>query len=622
LKPASSLLSSTKPDPFVLRGDNFENATLHGEFTPTTGLAVESVDAETTDSIHRVQISQTIRAIPLLLLFHGSAALSIHNLSGFTAGFGLTNIWHAAVFLTGVGFASIFVLWRMGRLHDKPEKVLRALELLCLLLGLVWATPAATAVYLNDATHIFPVAGICLAILGIAVASLVRVPTGATVFVALVTAALARSLYLTVAEYNVMSAIICAIYGMVLIGITVNSHMDFLRRSRAEIEVQRQNDVIKLLLNDFERDARDWLWETDADGRLTYFSPRFAEMLGENAEHLRLRPLRHLMVDHSEEDQWRKLDAAMADEAPISNMDIALRIADKDAFWQISARPLRDSRGRFNGYRGVCRDVTASLEGQRRIETAMETSERANAAKSQFLAVMSHELRTPINAIVGFSELLARDTAGTLPAKSRVEFANSVLEGARHLQSLINDILDATRIERGTLQLNEQENDAAELVEVAIKLCRDQAEKANISIIGRLLDGVDLRGDATRLKQVIINLLTNAIKFSPSGGIINIDMSRSPEGQFFLTIKDAGIGISKADMERIFEPFVQAESGMARRFAGVGLGLPIARRIARLHDGDVTLESTTGAGTTANFILPRQRVRWTQTKQQPAQNVA
>jgi signal transduction histidine kinase len=131
-----------------------------------------------------------------------------------------------------------------------------------------------------------------------------------------------------------------------------------------------------------------------------------------------------------------------------------------------------------------------------------------------------------------------------------------------------------------------------------------------------------LRGDATRLKQVIINLLTNAIKFSPSGGIINIDMSRSPEGQFFLTIKDAGIGISKADMERIFEPFVQAESGMARRFAGVGLGLPIARRIARLHDGDVTLESTTGAGTTANFILPRQRVRWTQTKQQPAQNVA
>ena len=252
----------------------------------------------------------------------------------------------------------------------------------------------------------------------------------------------------------------------------------------------------------------------------------------------------------------------------------------------------------------------------------MEASERASAAKSQFLAVMSHELRTPINSIVGFSELLAQDRDGGLAPATRKEFATTIMESARHLQLLINDLLDATRMERGTLTLNEQPTDAAEIVEIAIKLSHDQAKTADVSIVARLVDDVTLTGDVTRLKQVIINLLVNAIKFSPPKGIINVEMLRTQGGGLDVAIKDAGIGIAPQDLDRVFDPFVQVESGLARRYGGVGLGLPIARRIARLHDGDVVLDSTPGAGTIARLVLPPKRVAWPKAKPETAKHVA
>jgi PAS domain S-box-containing protein len=599
LTTAPSGTSGLRPEPQQQAALDMDTVDLNGDFTPSSGLSLDRADTEAADSIHRVQVAQTVRAIPLLLLFHAAAAMSLQNLGNFQTSFMLINIWHGFASAVGAAFAVCFFMWRLGHWHQQPEKVLRGLELLSFFLGLVWAVPIATVVELALPASVVPVAGITLAMLGIGVVSLIRVPTGAVVFLAL-------------PSNQGMAALLCIIYCLVLVGVTLNSHMDFRRRATAEIEVKRQNDVIRLLLNDFERDARDWLWETDREGRLTYVSPRLAQVLQIEAEALRWRPFRHVLADHTSNEEWRRLEEAMATELPVANLQIELELQGRPVFWQLTAHPLRDRANRHCGYRGVCRDVTATQEAQRRIEAAMEISERASAAKSQFLAVMSHELRTPINAIVGFSELIARDKDGSLPPASRREFAETILESSRHLQALIGDLLDVTRIERGTFKLIEQQVDAAELVEVAIKLCREQAEKIGISIVARLTDGIVLDVDMTRTKQVIINLLTNAIKFSTQGGIVNVEMQRGTSGRFVLAIKDAGIGISEQDIERVFDPFVQADSGLARRYGGVGLGLPIARRIARLHDGDVTLESTEGAGTTASLILPQRRVTWPQ----------
>ena len=126
------------------------------------------------------------------------------------------------------------------------------------------------------------------------------------------------------------------------------------------------------------------------------------------------------------------------------------------------------------------------------------------------------------------------------------------------------------------------------------------------------MDNIGITGDVTRLKQVFLNLLTNAIKFTPAGGIVNVDMERSPQGQLILAVRDAGIGIAQSDIERVFDPFFQAENSSSRRYGGMGLGLAIARKIARLHGGDVTLASEPGAGTTASLILPASRIHWPQ----------
>jgi PAS domain S-box-containing protein len=597
-------------------------ASAVGDYTPASGLISGEGDLQSTDSIHRVQVSQIVSAIPLFLLFHASAAVCIFSLTAAVANPLFVGLWAGAVFLVGLALAAVFIFWRRNHWHQRPERVLRGLEFVCLFLGFVWATPVAAALYMDQGKLLFPIIGLALAVLGIASTSLMRVPTGAIIFVAMVSATVASALYRSVDDYNFLATMVCVIYGLVLVGITINSHLDFLRRSHAEIEVQRQNEVVKLLLNDFERDAQDWLWETDAEGRLTYFSPRFAEVLNEKPQFLQLRPLRNIFADHALNEDWRKLDHAMADEEVISNLVLSLRVANKSVVWQITARPLRDGRGKFAGYRGVSRDITAASEAKSRIELAMDTSERASSAKTQFLAVMSHELRTPINSIVGFAELLSREKNDNLQQKTRVEFAETILESANQLQDLVNNILDTTRMERGTMQLTEQDVDAAELVEISIKQCRSQAERGNISIVGRLTDAVLLHGDVNRLKQVMVNLLINAIKFSPANGIINVEMQKGREGQFVLAIKDAGIGIAAQDLERMFEPFEQADGNLGRRFSGAGLGLPISRRIARMHDGDVTLESVPGAGTTAHLVLPKRRVTWSSVLPSDVQNVA
>jgi signal transduction histidine kinase len=235
---------------------------------------------------------------------------------------------------------------------------------------------------------------------------------------------------------------------------------------------------------------------------------------------------------------------------------------------------------------------------------------------------MSHELRTPLNSIVGFSEILSSRNEETLATEVRLDYAKTILNSSKHLQTLITDILDATRIENGTIALIEQDFDAAELVEIVAKMCRDQAEKADVTLVAKLMDGIEIRADITRTKQVILNLLTNAIKFSLAGGVVNLELVRLRDDRLAIVVRDGGIGIKSEDVSRIFEPFVQAEDGMSRRFAGIGLGLSIARKIARLHGGDVTLESQFGVGTTARFELPPSRVNWPVTPSKPQPGVA
>jgi hypothetical protein len=224
-----------------------------GEESSSTSLVLKGLEGEAAESVYRIQVEQTVRAIPLLLLFHAVATISLQSLAKFQVLDMLVSIWHFMATLVGVALATFYVLWRNGRFHSKPERMLHGLEVVSLMLGLVWAIPIAAVVQLGQEDSIVPVAGVTIAILGIGVVSLMRAPAGAVVFLSLVTAALARSLYMALDNHQVLATLLCAIYCLVLIGVTLNSHMDFSRRTKAEVEVKRQNDVIRLLLHDFEK---------------------------------------------------------------------------------------------------------------------------------------------------------------------------------------------------------------------------------------------------------------------------------------------------------------------------------------------------------------------------------
>jgi PAS domain S-box-containing protein len=594
-------------DPVLETGINTGEAHANLKGMPRHGSA-----AKLSRDVRRVQIAQTVRAIPLLVLFHASAGLCLSELIQPVLPVGMLQALQVAAVLVGIGFAAVFFGWRLGHWQNRPNAIMQTLNGLSLALGLVWGVPAAFAAQFNDPGAAFPVLGLCLCMTGVGALSLIRLPAGAIVFIALVTAAMARSFFWSLQQHQGLAALVVTIYGLALAAIVLINQRDFLYRTAAEIENARQKQVIKLLLNDFERDASDWLWESNVEGELTYCSPRFAEVLERDGSRMVGRPFRELLAECLSPADWARLETSLARDAGFVPLSFDININGREMHWQLVAHPLRDEAGLFTGYRGVGRDLTEQHESRMQIERAMEASQRASAAKSQFLAIVSHELRTPINAIVGFSEILARDKSDTLTPASRREFSETILDSSMHLQTLINDLLDSTRIERGSLHLQEQDNDAAELAESAIKMCSDVAEKSEVQVVGRLSDYITLKGDVTRLKQVMVNLIANAIKFSPKGGIVNVEMQRGTDGQFVLAIRDAGIGIPEAELEAVFDAFMQVEGSMTRRYAGLGLGLSIARRLARLHDGDVRLESTVGAGTTALFILPAKRVVWPQ----------
>jgi len=237
------------------------------------------------------------------------------------------------------------------------------------------------------------------------------------------------------------------------------------------------------------------------------------------------------------------------------------------------------------------------------LERAVAELRQASTLKSQFLATMSHELRTPLNSVIGFSEMIEDELVGPLTPKQK-EYLKNILTSARHLLSLINDMLDLSRIEQGRLVLNRQDVLVEDVVAAAETMVCRQAEAAGLHLQVDVPPTLpQLWADPIRLKEVIYNLLSNAIKFTPAGGSIWV-RAWEASGEVVIEVEDTGIGMKAEDQEVVFNEFVQAESAYHRRFEGAGLGLPLSKKLVELHGGRIELQSQLGKGTRVRVYLP------------------
>jgi signal transduction histidine kinase len=242
------------------------------------------------------------------------------------------------------------------------------------------------------------------------------------------------------------------------------------------------------------------------------------------------------------------------------------------------------------------------------LRAARDSAEQVSRAKSQSLTSMSHELRTPLNAIIGFSEVIRDAMLEPLGERYR-DYARDIHHSGRHLLKLINNVLDLAKIETGRFDLREEKVDVAGLVATCLPIIDQLAKNGGVDLRVSLIPDLPfIWADELRLKQIVLNLLGNAVKFTPSGGRVTIAAAHSRDGGVTIRVTDTGIGIRPEDIPVALEPFRQIEAGLSRRYEGAGLGLPLSKQLIELHGGALTIESQLGKGTTVYVSVPPSRV--------------
>jgi cell cycle sensor histidine kinase DivJ len=270
---------------------------------------------------------------------------------------------------------------------------------------------------------------------------------------------------------------------------------------------------------------------------------------------------------------------------------------------EMRCHPLERACGEEAEIVAVMREVTARKEQDETVAQARAQAERANLAKSRFLATMSHELRTPLNAIIGFSDLL-REESLMIDARRRRDYARLINDSGRHLLAVVNDILDMSKIETGNFEIFPESVAPARVISECCELLALRAREAGVDLRVTLLAELpQVMADKRALHQIMLNLVSNAVKFTERGGNVAV-AARTESGHIVITVEDTGVGIEPEDLPRIGDPFFQARSSYDRRHDGTGLGLSIVKGLVALHGGSIDVQSRVGEGTRVTVALP------------------
>jgi PAS domain S-box-containing protein len=350
-----------------------------------------------------------------------------------------------------------------------------------------------------------------------------------------------------------------------------------------------------------------FVWETTLEGKTLFMSERVKEVLGYSAEEMTKRGFFEGLVEEDAIIAKAKFYYAAQKGQRFSDLEFRSKTKDGNIIW-LTARgaPMYDpEEKKLIGYRGVCQDITERKQIQQELITAKDAAESANRAKSEFLANMSHEIRTPMNAIVGMTGLLL----GTNLNSEQRDYSQTIRQSADTLLTIISEILDFSKIEAGKLELENHAFDLPILVEEAIDCVAIQASEKGIELFWQIAPDLPpgFTGDVTRLRQILVNLLANAVRFTAKGDVsINVTRAQSEGGDYFVlfSVWDTGIGIPADKVDRLFQSFSQVDASTTRKFGGTGLGLAISRKLTEMMGGNIWVESEDGKGSGFHAAIP------------------
>lgn len=378
---------------------------------------------------------------------------------------------------------------------------------------------------------------------------------------------------------------------------------DITAKKAAEREKKRMEELFTSV---FELSPMPISLSRFSDGRYVKVNKAYVDLLGRSVEDVIGKTAGEIGLFKSGDTRANVL-ASLEVGKPILNTDLhAIHADGRELVGEFCAA--RIISGDEDLVLVISWDVTEERRQQEELRASKETAELADRTKTEFLANISHELRTPLNAVLGFAEAIRGEMFGPVGQPKYVEYADDIHKSGTLLLEIINDILDLSKIEAGKMPLEEEEVVVAEVVEQCARMMHERVANAGLKIKVSTKSGPDqIFADRTRIKQILINLLANAVKFTPRGGAIKLTVKTSREGGAVFSVSDTGTGMTKQEIGIALTPFGQAGSAMTRPHEGTGLGLPLAASFTEMHGGELVIESASGQGTIVSILLPPER---------------
>ncbi|MGJ4953261.1 ATP-binding protein [Bradyrhizobium sp. HKCCYLS20291] len=507
--------------------------------------------------------------------------------------------WGTAIAVAGVMALRGWWRARQSPPQEASERGIRRMTLQAFFLSATWGSLPLIVMPQVDAQLQIVVGSLMTGMISGGAFAMSSVPRAGLTYTWTMMAASVASLFLCGGQIYLVLVIFLFLYTSFMVRHLVSHGNVFLENLKAQIRHERQNETISLLLKEFQENASSWLWQTDAEGRLIDAPQRFADVAQLPLDQLKGERLVDTLEYLCPTDTATLATFADRMKRRLSIPEILIHVVvagGERRRWALTARPSRDYDGKFAGYRGFGRDVTERWRA--------EQAEAESRAKSDFLAMMSHEIRTPMNGVLGLASTL-------LETKLDPEQRHAVMtirESGDNLQRILNDILDLSKLNAGKLEFESVDFSPAALVEAVTAIMGVNAKSKSLLVNADIDQKLPpaLKGDVARIRQVLINLASNAVKFTERGGV-TIAVSCTSRQHDVATIEwrvsDTGIGIPADRVGKLFTEFAQADASINRRFGGTGLGLAISRRIIEQMGGTIAVSSVAGEGSTFRFSL-------------------